>query len=170
MKTEGFVIQIIDSGTCVIDDSSGPVIVFIDGYIGTLPAGLRVGDYLSCIGLSGEYAYGHRIRVKNSDEVDIIKDRGLTFDSTDGDVMVLVDPLYETFRIIVRSINYDSGAIVPLQVFKYGPSSGFCNIVHAEKNLKFNLTCPDGYRFSGELVIVTKGLPTQPIQIKGFRR
>lgn len=170
VKTEGFVMQIIDSGTCVIDDGSGPVIVFIDGYIGTLPADLKIGGYISCIGLSGEYAYGHRIRVKNSDEVDIIKDRGLTFDSTDGDVMVLVDPLYGTFRIIVRSINYDSGAIVPLQVFKYDPSSGFCNIVHAEKNLKFNLTCPDGYRFSGELVIVTKGLPTHPIQIKGFRR
>jgi len=42
VKTEGFVMQIIDSGTCVIDDGSGPVIVFIDVYVGTFPAGLRV--------------------------------------------------------------------------------------------------------------------------------
>jgi hypothetical protein len=72
VKSEGFVTRIIDGGTCVIDDGSGPIVVFVDGYVGTLPAGLRVGDYISCVGLSGEYAFGRRIRVRNPSEVSII--------------------------------------------------------------------------------------------------
>jgi hypothetical protein len=72
VKAEGSVTQIIDAGTCVIDDGSGPIVVFIDGYVGTLPAGLRVGDYLSSIGLSGEYAYGRRVRVRNPGDVTVL--------------------------------------------------------------------------------------------------
>jgi len=72
VKAEGSVTQIVDTGTCVIDDGSGPIVVFIDGYIGTLPASLRVGDYVSCIGLSGEYAYGRRVRVRNPGGVTIL--------------------------------------------------------------------------------------------------
>jgi DNA/RNA endonuclease YhcR with UshA esterase domain len=69
VKTEGFVTEIIDSGTCKIDDGSGEIIVFIDGYIGTLPQGLKVGDYLYVIGLSGEYSEGHRIRVRSPNDI-----------------------------------------------------------------------------------------------------
>jgi hypothetical protein len=72
VKSEGFVTQIIDGGTCIIDDGSGPIVVFVDGYVGSLPAGLRVGDYMSCVGLSGEYAFGRRIRVRNPSEVSIV--------------------------------------------------------------------------------------------------
>jgi hypothetical protein len=72
VKSEGFVTQIIDGGTCIIDDGSGPIVVFVDGYVGSLPVGLRVGDYISCIGLSGEYAFGRRIRVRNPSEVSIV--------------------------------------------------------------------------------------------------
>lgn len=91
VETEGFVTQIIDAGTCVIDDGSGPIVVFIDGYIGTLPAGLKVGDYLSCIGLSGEYAYGRRVRVRNA-----------------GDVSAVV-----TYTV-TASVTASSGTITPL--------------------------------------------------------
>jgi len=79
VKTEGFVTQIIDASTCVIDDGSGPIVVFIDGYIGTLPAGLKVGDYLSVIGLSGEYADGRRVRVRNAGDVSAVVTYTLTY-------------------------------------------------------------------------------------------
>ncbi len=69
VRTYGTITQIIDSGTCVIDDGSGPVIVFIDGYIGTLPVEAEVGDTIVVIGLSGEYSGGHRIRVRKQSDI-----------------------------------------------------------------------------------------------------
>ena len=69
VRTEGIVSQVIDTGTCVINDGSGPIVVFIDGYIGTLPVDLEVGDHVWCIGLSGEYAYGRRVRVRDAGDV-----------------------------------------------------------------------------------------------------
>lgn len=69
VKTEGYVTQIMDSGSCKINDGTGDIIVFIDGYIGTLPSVLKLGDYLYVIGLSGEYSEGHRIRVRSPDDV-----------------------------------------------------------------------------------------------------
>jgi len=69
VKTEGFVTEIMDDYTCKIDDGTGEIIVYIDGYIGELPDGLKVGDYLYVIGLSGEYSGGHRIRVRSQDDI-----------------------------------------------------------------------------------------------------
>ena len=72
VKTEGFVTQIIDSGTCKINDGTGDIIIFIDGYIGTLPQGIKLGDYLYVIGLSGEYSEGHRIRIRSQDDISLV--------------------------------------------------------------------------------------------------
>lgn len=72
VKTEGYVTKIIDSSTCKIDDGSGEIIIFIDGYIGTLPEGLKIGDYLYVIGLSGEYSEGHRIRVRSETDISFV--------------------------------------------------------------------------------------------------
>ncbi len=72
IKTEGYVTEIIDSGTCKINDGTGDIIVFIDGYIGTLPQGIKLGDYLYVIGLSGEYSEGHRIRVRSQDDISLV--------------------------------------------------------------------------------------------------
>ncbi|NLI56040.1 hypothetical protein GX420_03525, partial [bacterium] len=69
VKTEGFVTEIMDDYTCKIDDGTGEIIVYIDGYIGELPDSLKVGDYLYVIGLSGEYSGGHRIRVRSQDDI-----------------------------------------------------------------------------------------------------
>ena len=109
VKTGGFVTQIIDASTCVIDDGSGPIVVFIDGYIGTLPAGLKVGDYLSCIGLSGEYAYGRRVRVRNAGDVSAVVTYTVTASVTAGSgtitplTQTVAEGLYATVTITAAS-------------------------------------------------------------------
>jgi hypothetical protein len=72
VETTGLVTQILDAGSCLIDDGSGPALIFVDGYIGQLPDGLQVGDTLSAVGLAGEFAGGHRLRVRNPSELVII--------------------------------------------------------------------------------------------------
>jgi len=72
VQTKGAVTEILDSGTCLIDDGSGPSRIFLDAYVGTLPVGLKIGDSVSVIGLTGEYAQGHRIRVRSAAEVQIL--------------------------------------------------------------------------------------------------
>jgi hypothetical protein len=69
VEITGIVTQILDAGSCLIDDGSGPALVFIDGYIGQLPAGLQVGDTLQAVGLTGEFAGGHRLRVRDPSEL-----------------------------------------------------------------------------------------------------
>jgi hypothetical protein len=167
VKTEGFVTQIIDSGTCVIDDGTGPVIVFLDGYIGTLPAGLKIGDYISCVGLAGEYAYGHRVRVRSQDDISILTGIGMAFDSLDGDIVILVNPQSGVFRIIIKSLGYDSGFIMPGQVFQYEPEKGFLHIVTSGKGFNFDLVCTDGVHFTANLQDKNIG---HPIHIEGNLR
>jgi len=72
VETTGLVTQILDAGSCLIDDGSGPALIFVDGYIGQLPDGLQVGDTLSAVGLAGEFAGGHRLRVRNPSELVIL--------------------------------------------------------------------------------------------------
>ena len=84
VKTEGFVTEVIDAGTCKINDGSGEIIVFIDGYIGTLPAGTNAGDYMVVIGLSGEYAGGHRIRVRQPSDIEVRSSFIITATATSG--------------------------------------------------------------------------------------
>jgi hypothetical protein len=56
----------------VINDGSGDVLVFTDGYIvnqsGPVPV-LKVGDTLEAVGLSGTFADGTRIRVRDTKEL-----------------------------------------------------------------------------------------------------
>jgi len=167
VQTRGFVTQIMDSGTCVIDDGTGPVIVYLDGYIGTLPAGLKIGDYISCLGLSGEYAYGHRIRVRNPGDISILTGVGMTFDSVDGDIIILVNPELGIFRVIIKSLNYDSGFIVPGQVFQYEPEKGFIHMVTSGKGFNFDLVSTDGEHFTANLFDKNLG---HPIHIEGIIR
>ncbi|MGC9090052.1 MAG: CehA/McbA family metallohydrolase, partial [Caldisericia bacterium] len=72
VETTGFVTEILDSGTCKINDGSGEIIVYIDGYIGSLPENLKVGEFVNVVGLSGEYSEGHRIRVRSPDEIKVL--------------------------------------------------------------------------------------------------
>ncbi|MDG0814278.1 S-layer homology domain-containing protein [Cohnella rhizosphaerae] len=72
VKVTGTVTDIPDDTSYVIDDGSGPVLVFADGYIinqsGPIPV-LRIGDKLEAVGMSGGYSEGTRIRVRNTTEL-----------------------------------------------------------------------------------------------------
>ncbi|MEW9051302.1 MAG: DUF4350 domain-containing protein [Neobacillus sp.] len=72
VKVNGTVKSIFDANSYVINDGSGDVLVFTDGYIvnqsGPVPV-LKVGDTLEAVGLSGSYADGTRLRVRDTKEL-----------------------------------------------------------------------------------------------------
>ncbi|MDR6998880.1 lamin tail domain-containing protein [Neobacillus niacini] len=72
VKVKGTVIKKYDDNSYVINDGSGNVLVFTDGYIvnqgGPVPT-LKAGDSLEAIGLSGKFAEGDRIRVRDTKEL-----------------------------------------------------------------------------------------------------
>ncbi|WP_314589901.1 S-layer homology domain-containing protein [Paenibacillus terrigena] len=73
VQVKGKVQSIPDESTYVVDDGSGEVTVFVDGYIvnqsGVPVPTLHVGDTLLATGLSGKYSQGNRIRVRDSREL-----------------------------------------------------------------------------------------------------
>jgi hypothetical protein len=73
VKVKGKVVSIFDANSYVINDgTSGDVLVFTDGYIvnqsGPVPV-LKIGDTLEAVGLSGSFADGTRIRVRDTKEL-----------------------------------------------------------------------------------------------------
>ncbi|MGG3467488.1 DUF4350 domain-containing protein [Neobacillus pocheonensis] len=72
VKVKGTVVSKFDDNSYVINDGSGDVLVFTDGYIvnqsGPVPA-LSKGDTLEAVGLSGSFAQGTRIRVRDTKEL-----------------------------------------------------------------------------------------------------
>lgn len=72
VKVTGKVLSKYDSNSYVIDDGSGPMIVFTDGYItnqsGPVPE-LQSGDTLEAVGILGGFAEGSRIRVRDTREL-----------------------------------------------------------------------------------------------------
>ncbi|RED65657.1 S-layer homology domain-containing protein [Cohnella lupini] len=74
VKVSGEVKSIPDNSSIIVDDGSGPVLVFVDGYIvnqsGPIPD-MKVGDTLETIALSGKYVGGERLRVRNTKEMKV---------------------------------------------------------------------------------------------------
>lgn len=73
VKVKGKVVSKFDDYSYVINDGSGDVLVFTDGYIvnqtnSPVPK-LKVGDTLEAVGLSGAFAQGMRIRVRDTREL-----------------------------------------------------------------------------------------------------
>jgi DNA/RNA endonuclease YhcR with UshA esterase domain len=72
VKVIGKVISKFDENSYIINDGSGEVLVFTDGYIvnqsGPVPV-LKAGDTLEAVGLSGSFAQGERIRVRDTKEL-----------------------------------------------------------------------------------------------------
>ncbi|WP_342043013.1 Ig-like domain-containing protein [Bacillus sp. OTU2372] len=72
VKVKGTVQSKYDDNSYVINDGSGDVLVFTDGYIvnqsGPVPT-LKVGDMLEAVGLSGAFSEGTRIRVRDTKEL-----------------------------------------------------------------------------------------------------
>ncbi|WP_438315246.1 CehA/McbA family metallohydrolase [Sporosarcina sp. FA9] len=74
VKITGKVISIADESSYFINDGSGELLVFVDGYIanqsGPIPS-MKIGDTLEAVGLSGEFAGGQRIRVRDTKELKV---------------------------------------------------------------------------------------------------
>ena len=72
VKVKGKVVSKFDDNSYVINDGSGEVLVFTDGYIvnqsGQVPI-LAPCDTLEAVGLSGSFAQGERIRVRDTKEL-----------------------------------------------------------------------------------------------------
>ncbi|WP_379154030.1 S-layer homology domain-containing protein [Paenibacillus sp. sgz5001063] len=72
IKVKGKVISQFDENSYVIDDGTGQVLVFTDGYIakqsGPVPV-LVAGDTLEAVGITGKNTEGIRIRVRNTTEL-----------------------------------------------------------------------------------------------------
>jgi predicted extracellular nuclease len=72
VKVTGTIVSKFDENSYVVNDGSGDVLVFTDGYIvnqsGPVPV-LKVGDTLEAVGLSGAFADGTRIRVRDTKEL-----------------------------------------------------------------------------------------------------
>ncbi|MED4225476.1 Ig-like domain-containing protein [Neobacillus cucumis] len=72
VKVKGRVVSKYDDNSYVINDGSGDVLVFTDGYIvnqsGPVPV-LKVGETLEAVGLSGAFSEGTRIRVRDTKEL-----------------------------------------------------------------------------------------------------
>ncbi len=86
VKVTGKVVSKYDDNSYIINDGSGNILVFTDGYIanqtGAVPS-LKVGDTLEAVGVTGEFANGKRIRVRDTKElkkVASVKDTGGTTD------------------------------------------------------------------------------------------
>ncbi|MGI6508333.1 MAG: hypothetical protein ACOX4A_08150 [Saccharofermentanales bacterium] len=83
VEVEGIVREVQEEngviGAMIVDDGSGAIRVFIDGYIGksksedkTMPA-FKVGDKVTAVGLSSIDPEGNRIRVRNRTDVALVK-------------------------------------------------------------------------------------------------
>ncbi len=72
VKVKGTVVSKFDENSYYVNDGSGDVLVFTDGYIenqsGPVPE-LKAGDTLEATGLSGSFAQGERIRVRDTKEL-----------------------------------------------------------------------------------------------------
>ncbi|WP_158602270.1 DUF4350 domain-containing protein [Cohnella endophytica] len=72
VKVTGKVTSIPDDTSYIVNDGSGDVLVFVDGYIinqsGPIPK-LKVGDTLEAVGLSGKFSGGDRLRVRDTKEL-----------------------------------------------------------------------------------------------------
>ncbi|EKN66480.1 Ig domain-containing protein group 2 domain-containing protein [Neobacillus bataviensis LMG 21833] len=86
VKVKGKVVSKYDENSYVINDGSGDVLVFTDGYIvnqSNVPVPvLKTGDTLEAVGLSGAFAQGTRIRVRDTREL-------IGFDTTAPDAPVV---------------------------------------------------------------------------------
>ncbi len=73
VKVKGTVVSKFDENSYVINDGSGNVLVFTDGYIvnqSNVPVPvLKKGDTLEAVGISGAFSQGERIRVRDTREL-----------------------------------------------------------------------------------------------------
>ncbi|WP_282937315.1 DUF4350 domain-containing protein [Paenibacillus sp. RC67] len=82
VQVEGDIVSMPDDSTFILNDGSGNVTVFVDGYIvnqsGVPVPSVHVGDKLQAVGLSGKYSQGDRIRVRDTRELKVTDSQPVT--------------------------------------------------------------------------------------------
>lgn len=75
VKVTGVMVERPDELMFLLDDGSGPVLIFVDGYIvnqsGPMPP-MKVGDTVEAVGMADRYSGGDRIRVRNVQELKVV--------------------------------------------------------------------------------------------------
>lgn len=141
VKVKGKVKSIFDDNSYVIDDGTGDVLVFTDGYIvnqsGPVPV-LKVGDTLEAVGLSGTFADGTRIRVRDTKEL-------IGTDTSKPEVPV-VNPVTDQDTVI--SGTTEANAVVTAKVNEQ-------EIGTANANADGNFTIKVAKQVAGTKVLVT---------------
>lgn len=74
IEVTGEVVDQYDENSYIVNDGSGEILIFTDGYIveskGELPE-IQIGDTLTAVGLAGTFSDGHRIRVRDTNELSV---------------------------------------------------------------------------------------------------
>ncbi|MDN4604504.1 S-layer homology domain-containing protein [Paenibacillus sp. F6_3S_P_1C] len=184
VKVTGKVLSKYDSNSYIIDDGSGPMIVFTDGYItnqsGPVPE-LQAGDTLEAVGILGGFAEGSRIRVRDTRELKKVGSTespdseaalsGLLMKDKDGNA-VSYTPLFsgETLQYTTTVLNkvdtvkvYPSaaaGALAMIKVNGAGISSdGYAEVALAAgvaTTITIQVTAEDGTTVKTYLLKVTR--------------
>jgi uncharacterized protein YjdB len=139
VKVVGKVTSIPDDTSYVINDGSGDVLIFTDGYIinqsGPIPK-LKVGDTLEAVGLTGKFAEGNRIRVRDTKELKkievVIAVTGVSLDQSNltltaggavGTLKATITPADATNKVVRWSSSDETvatvdekGVVTPLKV------------------------------------------------------
>lgn len=137
IKTSGVVLDVKDTNgiidSILIDDGSGEVKIFINGYIGRLKSEdksmpkIKVGDTVSSIGLSSIDPEGVRIRTRNRSDIKVInKDKK----DDENDKPNIPD--------IIDDSNYYP--IAPIYPFDFGRKDKAFDDVPKDKNLPLDTT------------------------------
>ncbi|MDU7150415.1 MAG: CehA/McbA family metallohydrolase, partial [Clostridium sp.] len=102
VKVEGKVIR-IEGQSIFVDDGSGESRVYVEGYVRSSKnpgvddewkARINVGDKISAIGLASEDPEGHRLRVRDSAEIEKVQDNenvkvtGVSLDKTSAELKI----------------------------------------------------------------------------------
>nr|WP_275900736.1 S-layer homology domain-containing protein [Paenibacillus periandrae] len=108
VKVTGRVTAIPDDNSYVINDGSGEALVFADGYVinqsGPIPK-LKIGDTLEAVGLTGKYAEGKRIRVRDTKELKGSAQSAPTAAEVAAEITVVAAPAKDATSLTLPSVK-----------------------------------------------------------------
>ncbi|MEH7334313.1 DUF4350 domain-containing protein [Neobacillus drentensis] len=144
VKVKGTVVSKFDDNSYVINDGSGDVLVFTDGYIvnqsGPVPV-LSKGDTLEAVGLSGAFAQGTRIRVRDTKEL-----VGTIAPDTTAPEAPVVQPVSENDTVIKGTAEAGATVVAKVDGQEIGKAT-------ADTEGKFTITIEK--QVAGKKIVVT---------------
>ncbi|CAH2713611.1 hypothetical protein BACCIP111895_00747 [Neobacillus rhizosphaerae] len=132
VKVKGTVVSKFDENSYVINDGSGNVLVFTDGYIvnqSNVPVPvLKKGDTLEAVGLSGAFSQGERIRVRDTREL-----KGTEVADTTAPVAPVVNGVTDADVVIKGTTEAGATVVAKVDGKEIGKAT-------ADKDGKFEIT------------------------------